>query len=244
MRYQVLKERLRKHLLWLVDHQVSEEQLQRMINILCSNGDYEKELTQLLEAAANHNRTQSSWTLRSAVGRWIPFGLGTSQSTSSNVNKAGSGYMGLKPPRIDDAAFLAELCVLRDERPAYANIAKEIIQEATESLGAKLKNVSKDIARHAEREVDRYLQDISSSFRERRVHAEEISILELKNLIRRALDEEPGHPTNLYVLCLLASTNIALIPCRTRVVIRKVTVDNSGYESEWTRPLPIVAYEA
>ena len=198
MRYRILKERLRKHLSWLMDHQVSDEQQQRMINILHSSGDYERELTQLLEAATNHNRTQGGWTLRSAVGRWIP-GLGTSPSTTSNSHKPGFSYMDTNPPRIDDATFLTELCVLQDERPAYADIAKTIIQEATECLGAKLRKVSKDIARHAEREVGRHLQEISSSFRDRRRNAEEMSKLELRDLIRRALDEEPDHPTNLYV---------------------------------------------
>ena len=168
-----------------------------MINILDSDGDYERELTQLLEATASHNRNQSSW--RSTVGRWIP-GFGTSQSTISNSHKPGFGYTDTNPPRIDDAMFLTELCVLQDERPAYADIAKKIIQEATECLGAKLRKVSKDIARHAERENDRYLQDISSSFRERRRDAEETSKLELRDLIRRVLGEEPGHPTDLYVL--------------------------------------------
>ena len=160
-----------------------------MINILDSDGDYEKELTQLLEAATNHNRTQSGWMPRSQT-------LG---STISNSHKLGFGYMDPNPPHIDDATFLTELRVLQDERPAYANIARKIIQEATECLGAKLRKVSKDIARHAEREVGRHLQEISSSIRERRRNAEEISRLELRDLIRRALDEEPGHPTNLYV---------------------------------------------
>ena len=198
MRYRNLKERLRKHLYWLTDHQVSGEQQQRMISILDSDGDYEKELTQLLEAATNHNRTQGGWTLRSAVGRLFP-GLGASPSTTSNSPKPGFGYMDSNPPPIDDATFLTELCLLQDERPAYADIAKKIIQEATECLGTKLRKVSKDIARHAEREVSRHLQEISSSFRERRRNAEEISKLELRDLIRRALDEEPGHPTDLYV---------------------------------------------
>ena len=187
MRYRILKERLRKHLSWLTVH---DAQLQCMINILDSDGDYEKELTQLLEAATSHNRPQS--------GR-IP-GFGTSPSTTSNSHKPGFGYMDPNPPPIDDATFLVELCVLREDRPAYADIANRIIQEATESLGAKLRKVSKDIACHAEREVSRHLQEISSSFRERRRNAEEISKLELRDLIRRALDEEPGHPTDLYVM--------------------------------------------
>ena len=182
MRYHILKERLRKHLSW-------EKQLQRMINVLDSDSDYEKELTQLLEAAANHNSTQSGWMARSRT-------LG---STTSNSHKPEFGYMDPNPPRIDDATFLTELSVLQDERPAYADIARKIFQEATECLGAKLRKVSKDIARHAEIEGNRHLQEISSSFRKRRRKAEERSKLRLMDLIRRALDEEPGHPTNLYV---------------------------------------------
>ena len=199
-RYPILKERLRKHLSWSADHQVPEEQLQRMIDLLDSHGDYEKELLQLLEAAANHNHSQGGWTLRSVVGRLNPFGSGTSQSTSSHAHKPGLGYVHLKLPNIDDAAFLTELCVLRDERPAYTKIAKELIQGATESLGAKLMKVSKDIARHAEREVGHHLQAISSSFRERRLRAEEMSRLELRDLVRKSLSEEPGDPIDMCAL--------------------------------------------
>ena len=197
MRYPILKDRLRKHLAWLNEHPVSTEQRQRMIDLLGTYDDYEKKLVPLLEEAGNHNRTQGQggWNVRATFNRWI--GVGTSQPTSSNAHRAESRYKDLKLPRIDDAAFLAELCVLRDDRPAYADIAKEIIQEATDSLGAKLKKMLKEITRCAESEIGRFLQEISSSFSERRLHAEEISRFELRDLIRSALEEEPGHPTDL-----------------------------------------------
>jgi len=241
----VLKERLRKHQAWLREHQVSDEQLQRMIDILSTHDDYEKELVRLLERPENSNRTPNRtpnrpWNLRSvggAVGSWL--WVGRSQSISNNANRTEVRYKDLKLPRLDDAAFLTELCVLRDDRPAYAQIAEEIIREATESLGAKLKRVSKDIAPRAERGVGSLLEDISSSFTERRLSAERVSKLELRDLIRNALDEEPGHPTDLYGLLQFALTSIALTPCRTRVVIRKVTVDH-GYTSEQTQLPPLV----
>jgi len=193
MRYPILKDRLRKHLAWLNEHPVSTEQRQRMVDRLGTYDDYEKKLVPLLEEAGNHNRTQGQGGWNTVI-RWI--GIGTSQPTSSNAHRAESRYKDLKLPRIDDAAFLAELCVLRDDRPAYADIAKEIIQEATDSLGAKLRKMSKEIARYAESETGRFLQEISSSFSERRLHAEEISKFELRDLIRSALEEETGHPTD------------------------------------------------
>jgi hypothetical protein len=176
-----------------------------MIDLLSTHDDYEKELVHLLERPENpsrtRTRTQGSWNFR-VVGTavsWL-FGTGPSQSTPNNANRPNSRHKDLKPPRIDDGAFLTELFVLRNESPAYAQIAEEIIREATESLGVKLKRVSKDIASHAEREIRTLLQEISSSFVEQRRHAEETSKLELKESIRRVLDEEPGHPTDLYAL--------------------------------------------
>jgi len=194
MRYSVLKDRLRRHLAWLNEHPVSTEQRQRMIDLLSTYDDYEKKLVPLLEEAENHNRTQSQdrW-VHPTTSRWV----GMSQPTSSNSHRAEYRYKDLKLPRIDDAAFLAELCVLRDDRPAYTDMVKEIIQEATDSLGAKLKKVSKEIARCVESEIGRFLQEISSSFSERRLHAEAISKFELRDLMRSALEEEPGHPTDL-----------------------------------------------
>ena len=103
-------------------------------------------------------------------------------------------------PHVDDVTFLAKVFLLRDGSPAYAQIAEEIIREATESLGAKLKSVSEDIAAHAEREFGRLLQKVSSSFAEQRRDAERTANLELIDLIRKDLDEEPEHPTNSYVL--------------------------------------------
>ena len=175
-----------------------------MIDLLSTHDDYEKELVRLLERPENsystRNRTQRTWGLgavSNAVGRLL--GVGSSQSTSNNAHKPDLNSKDLKLPRIDDATFLTELCVLRDERPAYAPIAEEIIREATESLGMKLKRVSKDIALRAEREMGRRLQEISSLFTEQRLHAEEMSRLALRDLVRRDLDEEPEHPDDLYV---------------------------------------------
>jgi len=163
-----------------------------MIDILDSHSDYEKELIPLLEGATSHNHTQGY--PRYPVAPWGGF-----RSRLDSAHRSERCYRNMRLPRIDDAAFLEELRVLRDERPAYENIAKEIIQEATESLGTRLGVVWKDIARNAETGVGLGLQAISSSFRERRLHADKASKSELRDLIRRALDEEPGHPTDRYV---------------------------------------------
>ena len=205
--YQILKGRLRKHLAWVRDHRGSDEQLQRMINLLSTHGDYEKELVELLEGPENpiptRNPTQRPWSLEiiasSAIGRFLRFGNGPSPSTSNQAHRQESRYKDLKLPHVDDATFLTEICLLRGESPAYERIAEEIIREATESLGAKLKSVSKDIASRAEREINRLLQEVSSSFAEQRRDAEKTARLALMDLIRRDLDEEPEHPTNSYV---------------------------------------------
>jgi hypothetical protein len=196
-RYPILKERLRKHLAWLIEHQV---QLQHMIDLLGTYDDYKNELARLLENFKGPDRPshrESDWR---AVGRWLTPGLGASQSTLDNMHEPEVLYKDMKLPYDDDAVFLADLCVLRDEHPAYANIAGEIIQEATESLGVKLKKVSNVIARCAEKEIGRLGQEISSSFEQRRLHAEMKSKMELRDLVRRTLDEEPKHPTELCVL--------------------------------------------
>ena len=208
-----------------------------MIDLLSTHDDYETELVRLLERPENpystRSRTQRTWGL-GAVGNaasWL-LGIGLSQSTSNKSRRPDLQYKDRKLPRIDDATFLTELCVLRDERPAYAQIAEEIIREATESLGVKLKRVSKDIAPRAEREMGRRLQEISSLFTEQRLHAEETSRLELRDLVRRDLDEEPRHPDDLYDDDSSQLSSIALTPRRTRLVIRKVIVDNSSFSSE------------
>lgn len=206
-RYPILKERLRGHLSWLAEQQGSkkqqgfEKELQRMIDLLCTHDDYEKELVPLLERTRNHNPTRkhtqiSFGRVSGAVGRFFA----SPQSTSNHADRPELRYMNLKVPYIDDAEFLTELFLLPDEHPAYAQIVEEIIREATESLGAKLNRVSKDIAYHAEREIGRLLQEVSSSFAEQRHHAEKMAYVELMDLIRRDLDEEPRHPTNPYVL--------------------------------------------
>jgi len=193
-RYSILKERLRKHLAWLGEYQASAEQLQRMIDLLSTHDDYEGNLVRLLERPRN---TQTSIErVSGAIGRFFA----PPKSTSNHADRPEIWYMNLKLPHIDDAGFLTELYLLRDERLAYTQIAKEIIQEATESLGAKLKRLSKDIAYLAEREIGLFLQEVSSSFTKRRLHAETTAYLELMDLIRRDLDEEPRHPTDLYVL--------------------------------------------
>ena len=210
-RYLILKERLRRHLSWLAEQQGSKKQqefereLQRMIDLLSTHDDYEKELVPLLERTRNLNptrkHTQISHEIVSgaiAFGRFL--GIAPSQSTSNHAHRPESRYKNLKLPHIDDAEFLTELCLLPDEHPAYAQIVEEIIREATESLGAKLNRVSRDIAYSAEKEIGRLLQEVSSSFAEQRHHAEKMAYLELMSLIRRDLDEEPRHPTNPYVL--------------------------------------------
>lgn len=195
-----------KHKAWSQEHRVSEEQLQSMINLLGTHDDhekYEKALVQLLDNAENPDRTRGGRNLRllsdpiGTISQWI--GVGAPRSTSNNAHKPELRYKDLKLPRVDDAAFLADLCVLRDEHPAYADIAGEIIQAATESLGKKLKRASKDIARCAEREIGLLLQEISGSFGEQRLDAEKRSKLALRDLIQRALDEEPSHPSDSYV---------------------------------------------
>ena len=202
-RYTILKQRLKKHLAWLKEHQGSEEQLQRMIDLLSTHDDYEKELLRLLEQPENpiptRNSAQRPW-YSEVLALTRVWRTGPSQSTSNHAFRPESRYKNLKVPHVDDATFLTELCLLRDERPAYAQIAEEIIREATESLGVKLKSVSKDIASRAEREIGRLLQEVSSSFAEQRRDAETTAKLALMDSIRRDLDEEPEHPTNSYVL--------------------------------------------
>jgi len=158
-----------------------------MIDLLDSRGNYERRLMELLEATGDRNRTQGREKMHHLLAQWRFI-----------VDQPEYRYKHMKLPDIDDAAFLTELHILRDERPAYGNIVKEIIQEATESLGAKLKKASRDIVRHAERELGRHLQEISSSFRERLLHARKMSTVELRDLFQKALDEESGHPTDLY----------------------------------------------
>jgi hypothetical protein len=203
-RYPILKERLRKHLAWSREYQVPEEQLQRMIDLLGTHDDYENELARLLETSKSPDRPSHRENRWRSTAQWfatgLTFGIVTFQSTSDNVHKPEVHYKDMKPPHLDDAPFLAELCVLRDEDRAYANIAGEIIQHATESLGVKLKKVSKEIARCAEKEIGRLGQEISSDFEQRRLHAERKSKMELRDLVRKTLDEEPNHPTDLYVL--------------------------------------------
>ena len=187
-RFCTLKKRFCQHLRLLkVEKGFKNATVQRMIDILGTHGDYEKELEQVLEI--NEGGGQ--------LGTWSLWNMGfiRSRPKSDMVSKAmRDGY---KLVQKDDPTFLTEICTLIKEEPAYQRIVEEIHQEAAHSLGIKLKRLKKELLRLVGKEIALITrQEIDKRINAEKLDADQAAEAQLCSLIRAALDAEADHPTN------------------------------------------------
>jgi len=188
-RFCTLKKRFCQHYgLLQVEKGFKKATVQRMIDILGTHGDYEKELDQVVEdneAEGQPSTWSNIWNI----------GLLRSKPRSDRASKAmRAGY---KLVQKDDTTFLTEIRTVIEEEPAYRRIVEEILQEAAHSLGIKLKRLKKELLQLVGKEVNLITrQEIDERINAEKLDAVRAAEARLCSLIRTALDAEAGHPTN------------------------------------------------
>ena len=146
------------------------ETIQRLISILGTHGDYEKEVVQIVRDNEGEGQVRNIWLIRS------------------------NGY---KLAQKDDPTFLTEICTIIKEEPEYRQIVEEIRSEAANSLGIKLKKLEKDLLQFVGKEVARIIrQEVDGHIAAEKREADQTAKTRLCSLIRGALDAEVDHPTN------------------------------------------------
>lgn len=165
-----------------------DETVQRMINILGTHGEYEKELMQIVGDSGDEEKS----------GGWLNIwnrGIIRSRTKSDKVSKA--TLNGYKLVQKEDPPFLAEICTIIKEEPAYRQIVEEILQEAANSLGVKLKKLEKELLKLVGKEMFRIKkQEIDEHIAAEKRNATRVSNARLRSLICADLDTEPDRPTN------------------------------------------------
>ena len=97
----------------------------------------------------------------------------------------------------EDSAFLTEICTIIKEEPAYRQIVEEILQEAANSLGMKLKKLEKELQKLVGKEIARIKRkEIDEHIAAEKRDATRAANARLRSLIRAALDTEADHLTN------------------------------------------------
>ena len=163
------------------------ETVQRMINILGTRGDYEKELMQIVGDNGGEEKS-GGWSI------WN-IGLIRSRTKSDKVSKA--MLDGYKLAQKDDTTFLTEICTIVTQKPEYRQIVEEILQEAVNSLGIKLKKLEKELLKLVGKEMFRIKkQEIDEHIAAEKRDATRAANARLRSLIRADLDTELDHPTN------------------------------------------------
>ena len=182
-----LTKRLREHFeLLRKDKEFSNEMVQHMIDILGTDDNYEEKLKQLVAGKTEGLRSRI-WSKCKDL-----FSPPTPSKTTLN---------GYKLDRGDDAICLTEICTMITEKPAYRQIGEEILQEATKSLGIKLKKLKNELLHLVRSEVKRVVRrEIDDRVNAERQHADLEANARLRSLIREALEAEADHPTDRWVL--------------------------------------------
>ena len=159
-----------------------------MINILGTHGDYEKEVVQIMEDNEGEGqRGESSGIWNRGLIRSRPrFDMGPKAMLN-----------GYKLAQKDDTTFLTEICTMLTQEPAYQQIVEEILQEAANCLGIKLKGLEKELLQLVRKETLRIkMKEIDESIAAEKRDATRAANAWLRSLIRADLDTEPDHPTN------------------------------------------------
>jgi hypothetical protein len=188
-RFCTLKKRFYQHYgLLQIEKGFDDETVQRMINVLGTRGNYETELSQVVGGNEGEDKP-NVWTKIWNVG------ILRSRPRSDRSSKAIPNES--KLVQKDDTTFLTEIRTIATEEPAYRQIVEEILQEAANSLGVKLKRLEKDLLRLIGKEIARMTrQEIDEQIKAEKQDAHRTAKTRLRSLICEALDAEADHPTN------------------------------------------------
>ena len=190
-RFCTLKQRLREHFeLLRKEKEFGHETLQHMIDILGADGDYEEKLKRVRAGNTEERRSIASRI-------WSGFKTLASPLVPTFEERSKATPNGYKLDQEDDTIFLTEICTMITEQPAYRQIVEDILQEATKSLGTKLKTLEKELLHLVRSHVKRIVrQEIDDRVDAERQHADLAANARLRSLIREALDAEADHPTD------------------------------------------------
>lgn len=188
-RYCTLKKRLLEHFeLLQKEKEFGHETVQHMIDILGTDGNYEEKLKRVV---AGNSKEPGFW---SKCLDYLP-SLPPLPSIFHKPSKTTSDRYRLAQE--DDTTFLTEICTIITEKPAYRQIVEDILQEATKSLGTKLRKLEKELLHLVRGHMRRIVkQEIDNRVKTERQAAELAANERLRSLIREALDAETDHPTN------------------------------------------------
>ena len=218
-RFCTLKKRLREHFELLQKEEFGHEKLQYMVDILGTDSNYEEKLKRAVAGSTEESR----WS------RWLDYIPPLPFISNKRPKTTPNGYQLVQE---DDATFLAEICTMRTDKPAYQRIVEEILQEATNCLGIKLKRLEGDMLHLVRSHVSRIVkQGIDDRVNTEKRDADQAAYARLRSLIREALDAEVEHPTNWWVFTTsyMCSNSRALDHIQSdRTIIRGVSVDKSG----------------
>ena len=191
-RFCTLKKRFREHFELLEREKgFGDETVQHMVGILGMDGNYEEMLARVV---AGNTKAPTSFLFRlgSKVKSKCPDFI---QSILDSPSKA--TLNGYKLDQMDDTTFLTKICTIITEKPAYRQIVEEILQEATQSLGIKLRELKEeliDLVRGYMAHVVK--QEIDERVDTEKRDANQAAKARLRSLIREALDAEASHPTS------------------------------------------------
>ena len=173
------------------EHGCEDEKARRITEILGMQSNFETGFAQMGIGEKGGSSSESS-----SVTRWpISFGRLTSGTCAAD-SKSDSGALS-KSSNMDDSSFIAALYTICGEERTYQPMVEEILQEATQSLGHKLKRLMPELFRHLKEEIRRIVrQEIDDRINAERQDADVAAKARLRSLIRGALDAEADHPTN------------------------------------------------
>ena len=196
-RFCTLKKRLREHFeLLRKEKEFGHEKLQDIIDILGTDDNYEEKLKRV-RAGDTEGRRSIASSIFSGIKRLVSPLVPTFGEPSKTTP---NGY---KLDQEDDTIFLTEICTMITEQPAYRQIVEDILQEATKSLGSKLKKLEKELLHLVRSHVKRVVgQTIDDRVNAEKQHADLAANARLRSLIREALDAEADHPTDRWVFTI------------------------------------------
>ena len=184
-RFCILKKRFCEHFeLLQKEGKFGHEMVRHMIDILGMDCNPERKL---VAGNTEGPRSGLSFLCRDYLSLLLPILDKPSQTTLN----------GYKLDQKDDAAFLTKISAFIKEEPLYQQIVGVILQEATNSLGIKLKKLEKELLQLVGNEVTRIKkQEIDEHITAEKRDADQTAKARLCSLIREALNAEADHPTN------------------------------------------------
>jgi hypothetical protein len=170
--------------------------LQHLALLQAEHGCEGEKARRIIEILRMHSNEDTEPTQTSSVpGR--PFSLGGLMSGIRASTSTLDSNALPTPLHMDDSSFIAALCAIREAERTYQPMVEDILQEATQGLGHKLKKMVPELLRHLEEEIPRIVRrEIDDRISADRKAANLAAEAQLRSLIRQTLDAEVDHPTN------------------------------------------------